>query len=588
VAPPKGKNAALTIAGALCVMLAAALGLRLAGRGEAYSHRVVVAAVGCGAPCDGQLSRALASELSGLGFDAVAPSGLDGPDAVRSFARDHGARFGVTMLVSVEQSTVLDDAAQRVGANAVLYVIDARSDDPPQPSFVLRGIEEAKDERTALSFLALRLLRGLSPVIGSSLLSSEPVRALQRGASGLEQQAAALTLKKHEKNLVAREQAIREYRSHCEGNDELLSGLEGARCVSGGCAEEYLVALLPDGRAAIVHDSTDAAVFPLAPDSTARSLSTAERLWLVPRDGERKLLAEAANYYSRPDLSRDGSTLAYVEQRLGHARLYAQPLHDGPRVLVDTAAPPGHLTEPRLSADGRQLIFYAVERRGGRASLRIADVARPGSGRELLPHALDARFAELPLARGEAPRRVIAALVPAEDRMDKEHDASDPGAERDERHHAPIGVAAPYPALLLIDPESGRVLFEEHALPHHVRAIGDAVDGQLLLGFQDASCGFARYAPGQPIAWTRTDLCPKHITSGHGGVYAHAQVDGESGFRQLVRIDIENGKISVLTRGAQDVQRPKPAAASDALAYERVMPRKYGELQHVAVCFDER
>ena len=44
----------------------------------------------------------------------------------------------------------------------------------------------------------------------------------------------------------------------------------------------------------------------------------------------------------------------------------------------------------------------------------------------------------------------------------------------------------------------------------------------------------------------------------------------------------------MLTKGNADVQNPMPAAATDRIAYERVLPRKYGELQHVAVCFDER
>ncbi|MFI5321902.1 MAG: hypothetical protein ACHQ6V_20175, partial [Myxococcota bacterium] len=326
VAQPRGRAAALTIAAVGVVTLLAALGLRLANRGEAFSHRVVVGAIGCGVPCDLHVARALADDLVSLGFDAVAPAGLHAPEAVRAFARDHGARFGVTLRVAVEQSTPLDDAGQRVGANAALFVMDAESDAAPAPSQVLRGIEEAQDERTALSILAARLGRGLSPAIGSALLASEPVRAMQLDASGLEQQAAALALKRREKAVQAREDAMREYRMHCESNDEALASVEGGRCVSDGCAEDYLVGMLPGGGAAVVHDSTDQAVFPLAPDSTARGFLTSERLWLVPREGERTLLAEAANFYSRPSLSRDGSTLAFIEHRLGHARLYALDL----------------------------------------------------------------------------------------------------------------------------------------------------------------------------------------------------------------------------------------------------------------------
>jgi hypothetical protein len=71
-------------------------------------------------------------------------------------------------------------------------------------------------------------------------------------------------------------------------------------------------------------------------------------------------------------------------------------------------------------------------------------------------------------------------------------------------------------------------------------------------------------------------------------VYAYALVGSQNAFRQLLRVDLEAGKLELLTKGIQDVQNPKPAARASGLAYERVMPRKYGELQHVAVCFDER
>jgi hypothetical protein len=132
------------------------------------------------------------------------------------------------------------------------------------------------------------------------------------------------------------------------------------------------------------------------------------------------------------------------------------------------------------------------------------------------------------------------------------------------------------------------VVAREAALPHHVRAIGDVYRGSLLLSWQDQRCGFARYTPGQPLVWVDTDLCPKHIAAGRGGVFAHALVGTRGAVRQLVRIDVDSGKLELLTKGTQDVQNPRPAVAAAGLAYERVMPRKYGELQHVAVCFDER
>jgi hypothetical protein len=68
-------------------------------------------------------------------------------------------------------------------------------------------------------------------------------------------------------------------------------------------------------------------------------------------------------------------------------------------------------------------------------------------------------------------------------------------------------------------------------------------------------------------------------------VYAHALLSEQPVSRQLVRVDVERGEITVLTKGSEDVQNPTSAAAADVVAYERVLPRKYGELQDVAICF---
>ncbi|HMI90133.1 MAG TPA: hypothetical protein VK509_02165, partial [Polyangiales bacterium] len=232
----KGRAAALTIAVVAFSVFAIAIALRLSTRGEALSHRVVVAVQGCGPSCDERLARALSKYLAALGFDAVAPSGLSSIDDTREFARAHGARFGVGVVIAVEDREALRQAhGARVGANALAYVVDAMSSEAPRPALVLRGLEEGDDGATTLRLLATRLTSGLFPGIASALLSSEPVRVLEEKPSGLEQQAAALELKRKRRDLLARDAAMREYRLHCEHNDELLTAsatTDGARCVS--------------------------------------------------------------------------------------------------------------------------------------------------------------------------------------------------------------------------------------------------------------------------------------------------------------------------------------------------------------------
>ena len=603
----KGRSAALTIAVVTCLVFAIAIGLRLSTRGEALSHRVVVAVQGCGGSCDEQLARALSKHLRSLGFDAVAPSGLGSADDARRFARTHGARFGVGVVIAVEdRAALLQTERTQIGANALAYVLDSVSDEPPRPAQVLRGLEEGDDGTTALRLLATRLTTGLFPGIASALLASEPVRALEQDPSGLEQQAAALELKRKRHDLEAREAAMREYRLHCEHNDELLAAAsrnDGGRCVSRGCAEEYLVGVLPGGDAAIVHDSSDTPLFPLASDSTARAFSSVEKLWLVPRDGERKLLVEAANFYSRPALSRDGSTLAFIEQRLGRARLYALDLRSGARTQLYAVDQPKHLSSPELSPDGKRVLFYELDPSRhstlyvlatGTAPALRGGASRAGGAQPLALLAeliIDARFVELALARGEAPRTLIAALASSPTRVPEIDDA----AQREgalvldfESPDSALGPEGPRPELVLLDPSSGAVLVRTTLIDHRVRGLGGSHGGALLLSWQDSRCGFARWTPDAPVAWTTTRLCPKHIAIGPSGVYAHALLSEHPASRQLVRIDVEGGKIEVLTKGNADVQNPMPAAATDRIAYERVLPRKYGELQHVAVCFDER
>lgn len=591
----KGRSAALTIAVVTCIVFAVAIALRLSTRGEALSHRVVVAVQGCGRNCDEQLARALSKHLRAIGFDAVAPAGLGSVDDARQFAREHGARFGVGVVIAVEDRAALQRRERtQIGANALAYVRDAVSNEAP-PALVLRGLEEGADGTTALRLLATRLTTGLFPGIASALLASEPVRALEDDASGLEQQKAALELKRKRHDMLAREAAMREYRLHCEHNDELLASAsrnDGGRCVSRGCAEEYLVGVLPGGEAAIVHDSSDTPLFALASDSTARAFSSVEKLWLVPRDGERKLLVEAANFYSRPALSRDGGTLAFIEQRLGQARLYALDLHGNARRQLYAVDPPRHLSSPELSPDGKRVLFYELDR-GSHATVYVLATSSPGAKPLALlsDTVVDARFVELVLARGEAPRTVIAALVSSAPRVPEiDAEAQREGAQviDFESPDSALGAEGPRPELVLLDPSSGATLLRVPLIDHRVRGLGGMYGAALLLSWQDTGCGFARWSPGAPVLWTTTRLCPKHIAVGPGGVYAHALLSEQPGSRQLVRIDVERGAIEVLTKGNEDAQNPTPAAGSERLAYERVLPRKYGELQHVAVCFDER
>jgi hypothetical protein len=144
------------------------------------------------------------------------------------------------------------------------------------------------------------------------------------------------------------------------------------------------------------------------------------------------------------------------------------------------------------------------------------------------------------------------------------------------------------PALVLIDPVTRAIVASDTAPAHRIRAIGDVYADTLLLSWEDETCGFARFRPGMPIEWVQTDVCPKHIAVGKTDVLAHALVGKSHAVRQLVRIDVEHGRLELLTKSMLDVQSPRPAAAAAGYAYERVLPRKYGELQHVAVCFDAR
>src|SRR5262245_26220093 len=103
----KGRASGLTIAFVVFAVLAIAVVVRVTTRGEALSHRVVVGVQGCGPSCDEKLARALSSYLSAIGFDAVAPAGLANVDDTRAFARAHGARFGVGLVIAVEDSEAL-------------------------------------------------------------------------------------------------------------------------------------------------------------------------------------------------------------------------------------------------------------------------------------------------------------------------------------------------------------------------------------------------------------------------------------------------------------------------------------------------
>ena len=132
---PRGRSTALVIGLGMLVMLVIAVGLRLVERSELLAHRVVVSARGCGPECASLLERALAESLSRLGFDQSAPIGpeperFSGPESARAFARAHGARFAVMLMVVIEDSSALAGGkGQRAMANASLYVMDAARSD---------------------------------------------------------------------------------------------------------------------------------------------------------------------------------------------------------------------------------------------------------------------------------------------------------------------------------------------------------------------------------------------------------------------------------------------------------------------------
>ncbi|MDH5672071.1 MAG: hypothetical protein OEZ06_07975 [Myxococcales bacterium] len=609
----RGRSAALTIALVIAALLVIAVGLRLAGHDEAFSHRVVVAAQGCGRRCDGPLARRLARELSKVGLDAVAPRaerGFDGPEAVRDFAREHGARFAVMLVMAVEQRAALEaeseraleataaarpatapavgtiEGAARVGANAALYVMDVKEETAPKPSYVLRSIEDGDSERAALGILARRFADALFPVTASTLLTSEPVASLIAAAGSMEEQAAALAIKRRAADIEARREAIEDYKLRCEANDGALSVSNQERCISEGCSEEYLVGVLPDGSAAVVHDSSDHAIFPLDRNSSAQRFLGSERLWLVPFEGERRLLTEAPNFYSRPDLSTDGRWLGYLERRRGRTRLFVQPLQGGPRQQLASAESPMGLHLPRLNADGRRILYF--EREDGRQAQRL--VLR-GSGADAgdvttLDQVLDADFVELSLSEGEAPRRLVAALLWPEERE---------GFRVEAVTVAPEAQAAPampsMPRLALLDAITLEPAVELPQPTHRLRSVGVVHRGTLVMPFDDTRCGVAVLRPNAPegevFEWLLTERCPRRVASGAEGLVVEAPAQGDSGKRRIYALELETGKMTALSGPAQDARQVTPAGEGKRFAFERVLPRNYGELQHSAVCFGQ-
>jgi hypothetical protein len=553
-------------------MFALSVALRVAKRGELLAHRVVVSASGCGAECSAMLAYALAESLRGLGFDAAVPDGpardaFETPAAVRAFARSRGARTAVTIALAIEDRAALASGGTRVSANASLYVMDAARHDAPRPAYALRSVADGDDEHGALVAVARNTLRGMFPVGADALLGMRAVAALQVEASGLGQQAAALAIGKHARARDARRAAMREYAAQCAADVDALAKTPHARCVTDGCAREYAVAMLPDASAAVVHDSGDSVFFPFEPGSTPRRLPTSERLWLVARTGQRELLAEAADFELRPDLSRDGRVLAFVEQRSDQSALYALLLATRERRLIASESGAGRVSSPRLSPDGSYVLYYVQDDKQRRSALRIARTSGAAQARTLLKDAIDARWVELP-AEPDAPDHLwVAALV--------QEDAPDDDATRNDT------------TLLLIDAAGGNAVARQTLHEHSVRALGDVDGGALYLSWHDERCGFARFRAGRAVEWHTTALCPKHIAAGKRGVFAHARAGAAAATRQVVRVDADAGELQPVTRADLDAQAPRPAADAGGLVYERVLPQRYGELRHVAVCFDD-
>jgi len=258
-------------------------------------------------------------------------------------------------------------------------------------------------------------------------------------------------------------------------------------------------------------------------------------------------------------------------------------------IWVNAATENAKASAGRTAPLGNASNSFQTDEHGTGSSLWLAQRNPGDKPRMLLPQAIDARFVELALEPEGPVKPLVAALVPqaaAPSEIDAAAQAQGAQIVDFESTDATEGTEGPRPELRLLDPQSGEVVLRKASIDHRVRALGGVYQGALLLSFQDAGCGFARLLPGGQLIWTTTWLCPKHIEVGPNGVYAHVLLKEERASRQLARIDIEHSSIEVLTKSEQDVQNPRPAAVGDGLAYERVLPRKYGELQHVAVCFD--
>ena len=91
-------------------------------------------------------------------------------------------------------------------------------------------------------------------------------------------------------------------------------------------------------------------------------------IWVLPVDGQPRVLVEAASIERSPRFSPDGRWFAYVSNDSGREEVYVLPFErSGPRVPISSAGG----TEPVWSRDGRELFYRPLDGDG----LMIVDVS---------------------------------------------------------------------------------------------------------------------------------------------------------------------------------------------------------------------
>ena len=260
--------------------------------------------------------------------------------------------------------------------------------------------------------------------------------------------------------------------------------------------------------------------------------------------------------------------------------------------LIASAEQPDHLSAPQLSTDGTQLLYSLQKPQRSSFALMRASTHGDVAPERVLPEVIDARWAELTLAGHDAASALVAALVPADapQKTDADDD-NEPHVEVLDPSTGKLVAAeddAPRPALVLIDPGDARDRRERNrARASHSR------DRRRLRRYAAAQLGGhelrLRTLPPRRADRVGDDRGLPEAHRGRQDRRARARARRREPRRAPARTHRRRARaLELLTKGTLDVQSPIPAAAAPGYAYERVLPRKYGELQHVAVCFDAR